>query len=252
MWPGWRPITIAGPIRPTRVSASPSGPAATGARPATAPSPSAHPGDHPGDLRLPPREGRSTARCSWARTRTPCPRPAQRTALEVLAANGVETIIQRDDGVTPTPVISHAILIYNRGAQASTCATASSSRRRTTRPPTAASSTTRPTADRPTPTSPPGSRTAPTPCCGPATPRSSASRSPTAIKAATTHQVDFVLPYVDDLGSVIDMDAIRAAGLKLGVDPLGGAAVHYWQPIAERTAWTSPSPTRRSTRPSGS
>ena len=53
----------------------------------------------------------------------------------------------------------------------------------------------------------------------------------TAIKAATTHQEDFVLPYVDDLRNVIDMDAIRAAGLKLGVDPLGGAAVHYWEPI---------------------
>ena len=54
------------------------------------------------------------ARCTWARTRTRCPAPAQRTALEVLAANGVETIIQRDDGVTPTPVISRAILVYNR------------------------------------------------------------------------------------------------------------------------------------------
>ena len=57
----------------------------------------------------------STARSTWARTRTRCPSPAQRTALEVLAANGVETIIQRDDGVTPTPVISHAILVHNRG-----------------------------------------------------------------------------------------------------------------------------------------
>ena len=55
----------------------------------------------------------------------------------------------------------------------------------------------------------------------------------TAIKAATTHQEDFVLPYVNDLRNVIDMDAIRAAGLKLGVDPLGGAAVHYWEPINE-------------------
>ena len=52
-----------------------------------------------------------------------------------------------------------------------------------------------------------------------------------ALKAPTTHQEDFVPPYVDDLRNVIDMDAIRAAGLKLGVDPLGGAAVHYWEPI---------------------
>src|SRR5262249_6054285 len=54
-----------------------------------------------------------------------------------------------------------------------------------------------------------------------------------AIKAPTTHQEDFVLPYVNDLRNVIDMDAIRGAGLKLGVDPLGGAAVHYWAPINE-------------------
>ena len=54
-----------------------------------------------------------------------------------------------------------------------------------------------------------------------------------AIKASTTQQEDFVLPYVNDLRNVIDMDAIRAAGLKLAVDPLGGAAVHYWEPINE-------------------
>jgi phosphoglucomutase len=54
-----------------------------------------------------------------------------------------------------------------------------------------------------------------------------------AIKAGTTHQEDFVLPYVNDLRNVVDMDVIRAAGLKLGVDPLGGAAVHYWGPINE-------------------
>ena len=56
---------------------------------------------------------------------------------------------------------------------------------------------------------------------------------PAALRAGTTHEVDFVKPYVDDLASVIDMDVIRTAGLKLGVDPLGGAAVHYWQPIAD-------------------
>jgi phosphoglucomutase len=88
--------------------------------------------------------------------------PAQRTALEVLAANGVQTVIQRDDGVTPTPVISRAILVYNRGRRdhpadgivitPSHKRTASSSRRPTTRPRTAASSTTRPTAARLTPT----------------------------------------------------------------------------------------------------
>src|SRR5439155_2300258 len=54
-----------------------------------------------------------------------------------------------------------------------------------------------------------------------------------ALKAATTHQEDFVLPYVNDLRNVIDMDAVRVAGLKLGVDPLGGASVHYWEPIKD-------------------
>ena len=71
------------------------------------------------------------------------------------------------------------------------------------------------------------------PCFAPATPRSSAFRSPGRSGRARRIEVDFVEPYVDDLASVIDMEAIRAAGLKLGVDPLGGAAVHYWQPIAD-------------------
>ena len=76
---------------------------------------SAHSGDHAGDLRLPARAREWTARCSWGKIRTRLSGPAQTTALEVLAANGVETVIQRDDGFTPTPVISHAILAYNRG-----------------------------------------------------------------------------------------------------------------------------------------
>ena len=158
--------------------------------------------------------------------------PAQRTALEVLAANGVETIIQRDDGVTPTPVISRAILVYNRGRKEHS-PTVSSSRLRTIRRKTVVSSTTRPMAARPTPTSRSGSRIGPTSCC--ASGNADVKRVPfaTAMKAATTRQEDFVLPYVNDLRNVIDMDAIRAAGLKLGVDPLGGAAVHYWEPINE-------------------
>ena len=78
--------------------------------------------------------------------------PAQRTALEVLAANNVETIIQEDDGITPTPVISRAILVYNRGRKRHTLPMASSLRRRTIRRKMEASSTTRPTAARPIPT----------------------------------------------------------------------------------------------------
>jgi len=94
---------------------------------------------------------------------------AQRTALEVLAGNGVETVIQREDGVTPTPVISRAILAYNKGRKEH-LAMASSSRRRTIHRPTAASSTTRPTAAPPIRTSPAGSRIAPTFCSKRATP----------------------------------------------------------------------------------
>ena len=157
--------------------------------------------------------------------------PAQRTALEVLAANGVETVIQRDDGVTPTPVISRAILVHNRG-RAEHWRTASSSPRRTTRRRTAASNTTRPNggpADTDVTT---GSRTGPTNFCGAATPgegRHAVRGGPRGRRRRTSE--DFVLPYVKDLRNVIDMEAIRAAGLKLGVDPLGGAAVHYWEPI---------------------
>ena len=167
-----------------------------------------------------------TARSTWARTRTRCPAPAQRTALEVLAANGVETIIQRDDGVTPTPVISRAILVYNRGRKRAPRrrhrhhAVAQSAAR------TAASSTTRPTAARPTPTSRDWIEDRANDLLrdGQRRREARAVRSG-ACKAATTHQDDFVLPYVDDLRNVVDMDAIRAAGLKLGVDPLGGAAL---------------------------
>src|SRR5262249_19854611 len=156
--------------------------------------------------------------------------PAQRTALEVLAANNVETVIQRDNGVTPTPVISRAILVYNRGRK-------------------------QPLADGIviTPShNPPedgGFKYNPT-NGGPADTdvtrwieeranqlllgkNAEVKRMPfaAALKTATTHQDDFILPYVRDLRNVVDMDAVRAAGLKLAVDPLGGAAKPYWEPI---------------------
>lgn len=158
--------------------------------------------------------------------------PAQRTALEVLAANGVETIIQRDDGVTPTPVISRAILVYNRGRKEHLAdgivITPSHN------PPEDGGFKYNPTDGGP----------ADTDVTKWVQDRANVllrggnagvQRVPfaTALKAATTHQEDFVLPYVNDLRNVIDMSAIRAAGLKLGVDPLGGAAVHYWGPINE-------------------
>ena len=158
--------------------------------------------------------------------------PAQRTALEVLAANGVETIIQRDDGVTPTPVISRAILVYNRGRKEQLAdgivVTPSHN------PPEDGGFKYNPTNGGPADTDVTKwieNRANELLKTGNAGVR----RMPfaMAIKAGNTHQEDFVLPYVNDLRNVVDMDAIRAAGLKLGVDPLGGAALHYWEPINE-------------------
>ncbi len=158
--------------------------------------------------------------------------PAQRTALEVLAANGVDTVIQRDDGVTPTPVISHAILVYNRGRKEQLAdgivITPSHN------PPEDGGFKYNPTNGGPADTDVTDwiqSRANNLLRGG----NAEVKRVPfaNALKAPTTRQEDFVLPYVRDLKNVIDMDAIRAAGLKLGVDPLGGAAVHCWEPIRE-------------------
>jgi phosphoglucomutase len=184
------------------------------------------------------RRGRgSTARSTMGKDTHALSALAQRTALEVLAANGVETIIQPDDGVTPTPAVSRAILVYNRG-RTDTWPTASSSHRPTTRRRTAASSTTRRTAARPIPTSRAGSRTAPTSSSG-ATMRVKRVPLAVAVRAATTHAVDFVLPYVRDLGSVIDMDAIRTAGLQLGVDPSEARRSGTGKPLRLSLASTS-------------
>jgi len=158
--------------------------------------------------------------------------PAQRTALEVLAANGVETIIQRDDGVTPTPVISRAILAYNRGRKGHLAdgivITPSHN------PPEDGGFKYNPTNGGPADTDVTSwvqDRANELLRGG----NAEVKRVPLtrAVKAATTRQEDFVRPYVEDLRNVIDMHAIRSAGLKLGVDPLGGAAVGYWGPINE-------------------
>jgi len=156
--------------------------------------------------------------------------PAQRTALEVLAANGVETIIQPDDGVTPTPVISHAILVYNRG------------RKEHLSDGIVVTPSHNPPEDGGFKYNPTNGGPADTDVTGWIEDRANellrannagVKRVPysAAMKAATTHQEDFVLPYVRDLRNVVDMEAIRSAGLKLGVDPLGGAARPYWEPI---------------------
>jgi phosphoglucomutase len=156
--------------------------------------------------------------------------PAQRSALEVLAANGVETIIQRGDGVTPTPVISRAILVYNRGRKEHRAdgivITPSHN------PPEDGGFKYNPTDGGPADTSVTKwvqDRANELLRDG----NAGVKRVPfeTAVKSAATHEEDFALAYVGDLENVIDTSAIRAAGLKLGVDPLGGAAVHYWGPI---------------------
>ena len=156
--------------------------------------------------------------------------PAQMTALEVLAANGVETLIQENDGVTPTPVISRAILVYNRDRQTNFAdgivVTPSHN----------------PPEDGGFKYNPPNGGPADTNTTRWIENRAndllraqniSVRRVPfeRALKTRTTHREDFIHPYVDDLSSVVDMEAIREAGLNLAVDPLGGAGLPYWEPI---------------------
>jgi phosphoglucomutase len=158
---------------------------------------------------------------------------AQSTALQVLAANKVDTIIQRDGGVTPTPVISHAILARNRGRRSHLAdgivVTPSHN------PPEDAGFKYNPPHGGPADTSVTGwiqQRANELLASGNADARRVSDAA--ALDAGTTHQEDLVLPYVDDLVNVIDMEAIRQAGTTIGVDPLGGAALPYWQAIASR------------------
>ena len=160
-------------------------------------------------------------------------RPAERVALEVLAANGVETFIQSDDGFTPTPVISRAILTYNQGRSEGLAdgivVTPSHN------PPTdggfkynltnggpADTDVTDAIQNRANELLRDGNRGV------------RRIDFEAALKASTTHAEDFVMPYVQDLANVVDLEAIRSAGVKIGVDPLGGASVAYWQPLAAR------------------
>lgn len=159
--------------------------------------------------------------------------PAQRSALEVLAANGVMTVIQRDDGMTPTPVISRAILAHNRGR---TTGLADG---------VVITPSHNPPADGGFKYNPPNGGPADTDI----TQRiqnlaneylrsrlAGVRRIPfeQAIRATTTRAEDLVFPYVDDLQHVIDFPAIASARLSLAVDPLGGASLAYWPAIAER------------------
>ncbi|MCX6596177.1 MAG: phosphoglucomutase (alpha-D-glucose-1,6-bisphosphate-dependent) [Acidobacteria bacterium] len=159
--------------------------------------------------------------------------PAYATALEVLAANGVDVIIAEGDEYTPTPVISHAILTHNRGRTrglADGIALTPSHN-----PPRAGGLKYNP------------------PQGGPADLEATGwigrianmlleaklagvNRIPlaAALRASTTHRRDFLTPYVADLASVVELEAVRDSTLSIGVDPLGGAGVHYWNRIAER------------------
>lgn len=159
--------------------------------------------------------------------------PAFESALEVLAANGVETLIAPHGEYTPTPVISHAILVYNRGRTSGLAdgivITPSHN------PPDSGGFK----------YNPPNGGPADNQITDWIQERANAliddglkavRRTPFAQArwSATTREHDFLGAYVNDLGSVIDLDAIRGAGIRMGVDPLGGAGVHYWARIAER------------------
>jgi phosphoglucomutase len=159
--------------------------------------------------------------------------PASASAIEVLAANGVELLIARNDEYTPTPAVSHAILTYNRGRTSGLAdgivVTPSHN----------------PPEDGGFKYNPPHGGPADKAVTSwiEATANGFLERKlrgvrrltlPAARRAATTHRHDFLRAYVGDLGRVIDMDLLKGAGLSIGVDPLGGAGVHYWAPIAER------------------
>ncbi|MHC1743549.1 MAG: phosphoglucomutase (alpha-D-glucose-1,6-bisphosphate-dependent) [Syntrophobacteraceae bacterium] len=159
--------------------------------------------------------------------------PSFATALEVLAANGVEVMIQRDFGYTPTPVVSHAILTYNRG-RATGLADG-----------IVITPSHNPPEDGGFKYNPPNGGPADTEVTrwiearandllrqanGPVK-RMAYER---ALSASTTHAYDYVQPYVDDLQHVVDMEAIRSSGIRIGVDPMGGSAIGFWEPIAER------------------
>jgi len=159
--------------------------------------------------------------------------PACENALEVLAANGVETLVSRGGEFTPTPAVSHAILVHNRGRSSGL----------------ADGIVITPSHNPPDnggfKYNPPNGGPADTEVTGWIQQRANAlleaklagvRRMPyaQARQASTTHEHDYLDAYVADLAEVVDFDAIRGAGVHMGVDPLGGAGVHYWAPIAER------------------
>jgi phosphoglucomutase len=155
------------------------------------------------------------------------------TAVEVLAGNEVNIMIHKNLNVTPTPVISHAILVYNRGRKAvlsdGIVITPSHN----------------PPEDGGVKYNPPHGGPADTDVTRWIEERANellqggnreVQRIPyeRAIRAHTTHQYDYVAPYVEDLQNIIDVEMIRSANLKIGVDPMGGSTLPFWEPIAQR------------------
>jgi phosphoglucomutase len=157
--------------------------------------------------------------------------PAFETTLEVLAGNGVATMIDEHHRYTPTPVISHAILCYNR------------SRKTGLADGIVISPSHNPPDEGGFKYNPPNGGPADIDITGFIEKAANAwlvaklngvTRLPNARRATTCHAHDYITPYVDDLANIVDMDAIRSAGIRIGIDPLGGAAVQYWQPVIER------------------
>ncbi|HVJ55848.1 MAG TPA: phosphoglucomutase (alpha-D-glucose-1,6-bisphosphate-dependent) [Aliidongia sp.] len=159
--------------------------------------------------------------------------PAFASALEVFAANGVETMIDAGGGYTPTPVISHAILAYNKGRTGGWADGV------------VISPSHNPPEDGGFKYNPPNGGPADTDVTGWIEKAANAligskldgvRRVPLerAKRAACIHAHDYISPYVADLAQIVDMEAIRASGVRIGIDPLGGAAVHYWAPLIER------------------
>jgi phosphoglucomutase len=188
-------------------------------------------GDQSGDLRLPQAAGHRRPLFLGVDTHA-LSVPACASALEVLAANGVDVMLADKDDYTPTPVISHAIFAYNRerktGLADGILITPSHN----------------PPDNGGLKYNPPNGGPADIEITGWIEARANAflesglqgvKKIPfeKARKAATTHQHNFLNAYVSDLGNVLDMDPIRGANISIGVDPLGGAGVHYWGPIAE-------------------
>jgi phosphoglucomutase len=162
--------------------------------------------------------------------------PAWTTALEVLAANGVRVLIDAADGYTPTPALSHAILVHNAGRAADDPARADG---------IVVTPSHNPPRDGGFKYNPPDGGPAGGEITGPVQDRANEILAAglagvrrvtlaTALAADTTGRHDFLGEYVEDLPSVIDVDAIRGAGVRIGADPLGGASVAYWGAIADR------------------